>query len=79
MTRFTTIKKFSALSGYSEAAIRTKISKGVWAKDQIWVRAPDGRVLIEVKGFNRWVVGQKSIRQTHRVSAGSSPIADESS
>ena len=60
MTQFTTIKKFSALSGYSEAAIRTKISRGVWLEDQVWVRAPDDRVLIDIEGYEKWVAGQES-------------------
>ena len=64
MTRFTTIKKFAMQSGYSEAAIRTKINRGVWLQDQVWVRAPDTRILIEVEGYERWATQHKPIRAT---------------
>ena len=60
MTRYSTIKKFADVSGYSDAAIRTKISRGVWLEDQVWVRAPDDRVLIDIEGYEKWVAGQES-------------------
>ena len=62
MTRFITIKKFAMQSGYSEAAIRTKVNRGVWLQDQVWVRAPDDRILIDVDGYERWATGPKAIR-----------------
>lgn len=60
MTRFTTIKRFSMLSGYSEAAMRTKISRGIWLQDKVWVRAPDDRILIDVEGYEKWVTDLES-------------------
>jgi len=53
--RFKTIKQFSAESGYSEAAIRSKIQDGTWLKGSVWRRAPDKRILIDVYGFEDWV------------------------
>jgi len=55
MLRYVTISKFSAESGYSEDAIRTKIRDGIWPKDQVWKHAPDGRVLINTEGYDQWV------------------------
>lgn len=55
MLRYLTIRKFAAESGYTELAIRTKIRDGVWRVGQEWKRAPDGRVLVDVDGFHRWV------------------------
>jgi|TARA_B110000046_G_C12758530_1_gene299838 hypothetical protein len=49
-----TIKKFSELSGYTEAAIRTKISEGVWQENKVYVRAPDNRLLISIEGYDAW-------------------------
>ncbi len=53
--RYLTIRKFSSDSGYTEAAIRAKIADGTWGKDHVWRKAPDGRVLIDVDGYEAWV------------------------
>ncbi|MBK5415593.1 excisionase [Pseudomonas sp. TH31] len=53
--RYVTVKKFSSESGYTEAAIRSKIADGTWEKDYVWRKAPDGRVLIDVDGYEAWV------------------------
>ena len=47
--------EFSNESGYTDAAIRSKIAGGVWIENEVWRRAPDGRVLIDVTGFEAWV------------------------
>jgi hypothetical protein len=59
MLNYVTIRKFCELSGYSENAIRTKIRDGVWFEDKVWIKAPDGRVLISVDGYHQWVNGAK--------------------
>ena len=56
MLQFKTIKQFSKESGYSEKAIRIKLDKGIWGTG-IKFKAPDGRVLISLEGFERWVQG----------------------
>lgn len=53
--RYLTVSKFSSESGYSEAAVRSKIRDGVWLKSYVWRHAPDGRVLIDVEGYEAWV------------------------
>jgi hypothetical protein len=53
--RYVTIKKFSEFSGYTKAAIESKIRDRVWPEDFVWKRAPDGRVLIDVEGYEQWV------------------------
>lgn len=55
MVKYKTIKQFSAESGYTEHAIRSKCSNGTWREGQVWVRAPDRRILISVEGYNAWV------------------------
>ena len=55
MPRYLTIPKFSTLSGYTEDAIRSKIRDGIWSKDRVWLKAPDNRILIDVKGYELWV------------------------
>ena len=84
--RFLTIKKFSSESGYTPDAIRSKIKTGVWLKDEVWVKAPDGRILIDVMGYEKWVTenlnlgdsnegicpGQTQYHRDHRGSWGNS-------
>lgn len=55
MIRYQTIAKFSEGSGYSEDAIRTKIRDAVWVEGEVWRKAPDGRILIIVEGYESWV------------------------
>jgi hypothetical protein len=50
-----TIKKFAELSGYTEDAIRAKRKKGQWVIDQQFKIAPDGRILISLKGVEKWI------------------------
>lgn len=53
--RYQTIAKFAAESGYTEKAIRMKIEKGVWLENRQWRRAPDGKLLIDIHGYEQWV------------------------
>lgn len=55
MIRYKTIAQFSRESGYTEDAIRTKIRDHIWPVGEVVCRAPDGRVLIDVEGYNQWV------------------------
>ena len=75
MIEYKTIRQFAAESGYTEAAIREKIRKGVFPKDRVWLRAPDNRVLISLEGFNQWVInGQELLKEVEVVSSSPSPI-----
>ena len=56
-SRFVTIPLAKALTGYTVSAIETKIARGVWVEGREWRRAPDGRVLIDLRGYERWVEG----------------------
>jgi hypothetical protein len=58
MLPYVTIPKFSAESGYTEEAVRKKIERGEWLEGRVWRKGPDGRVLIIVEGFVKWVEGQ---------------------
>lgn len=55
MVNYKTVRQFSAESGYTEAAIRAKMSDGTWAENLVWRHAPDRRVLIDVRGYEAWV------------------------
>ena len=47
------IPLFCQETGYSEKAVARKIEDGVWVEGREYVRAPDGRLLIDMDGFNR--------------------------
>lgn len=49
------IKRAAELTGYTPRAIEEKIAKGVWLEGREWIKAPDGRRLISMEGFARWV------------------------
>lgn len=55
MVKYKTISQFSAESGYTEAAIRSKIADGTWPKGLVWIHAPDKKPLISVDGYVEWV------------------------
>jgi hypothetical protein len=48
------ISKAAELTGYTVAAIESKIRDGVWLEGQVWAKAPDGRILISIEGYNSW-------------------------
>ncbi|GAA4648108.1 hypothetical protein GCM10023116_03720 [Kistimonas scapharcae] len=55
MTRFVLIKKFCELTGYTPKAVERKIENGVWLKGRVWVKAPDGRRLVNMEEYDKWV------------------------
>jgi len=55
--KFVTIKKFCELTGYTDSAVRGKISAGVWLLDREWVKAPDGHIMIDMEAYDKWVMG----------------------
>jgi hypothetical protein len=58
MIRYLLVPKFCAESGYTDDAVRAKIKSGVWLEGLVWRKAPDGRILIDVEGYERWVEGK---------------------
>ena len=51
-----TIRKFSEETGYSENAARMKIKRGEWLEGVMWTRAPDNRILMNLEGYEKWVL-----------------------
>lgn len=52
---YVTIELAASLTGYTQLAIEKKIEKGVWVEGREWKKAPDGRRLISLEGYKRWV------------------------
>src|SRR5574343_228768 len=83
MIRFCTVKRYAELSGYTERAIESKISRGDWTYGRQYVRAPDGRIFVSIEGVEKWLqsiaastsrMGSAGSRTTHRtVASGSRP------
>ena len=57
---FVLVPKAAELTGYTVGAIDQKIKRGQWAQGREYVIAPDGRRLISLRGFERWVLQGRS-------------------
>jgi hypothetical protein len=55
--RYVTIEWAAALIGLTPPAIRAKIARGDWVEGRQFHRR-DGRVFVDLKGYERWVEGQ---------------------
>lgn len=53
--RYVTIALAAAVTGYTVGAIESKVKEGVWLEGHQYKRAPDGRILIDMRGVERWV------------------------
>jgi hypothetical protein len=58
LTKFVTVPAFALIAGYTQKAVYRKIEDGVWRQDVHYVRAPDGRLLISLDGYESWAVGK---------------------
>lgn len=58
--RYVRIKLFAEQTGFTEKAIRRKIEDGIWVQNREYRKAPDGAIMIDVEGYNRWVEGGKA-------------------
>jgi hypothetical protein len=56
--RYVTVELAAQMTGYSPKAIRRKIEEHIWRQGREYRRAPDGRLLVDMQGFEKWVVGQ---------------------
>lgn len=52
-----TIKRAAELTGMTEKAIRRKIESGRWRQGAQYHRTPDGCILVDLAGFDRWARG----------------------
>lgn len=74
MINYVTIRKFCQETGYTEDAVRSKITRGDWAQGKEFTKAPDGRILIIMSGYESWV--EQSIGELgHQVKAQSKSIS----
>ena len=50
-----TLQRAEELIGYSEKAMRHKISLGIWAEGLQWKWADDNRMLVNLEEYDKWV------------------------
>jgi hypothetical protein len=53
-----TVGRFCEITGYTVDAVDKKRSNGIWRHREVWIIAPDRRVLISIEGYEAWVVSQ---------------------
>lgn len=56
-TRYVLLALAALVTGYSVKAMERKIERGDWVEGKVWRRAPDGRILIDLLGYQKWVEG----------------------
>ena len=54
MNAMVTTEKLADLTGYSKGAIHMKVKKGVWAKNEHYYKAPDGKLIFVVEMIYQW-------------------------
>jgi hypothetical protein len=63
--RYVLLPLANLLTGYSVKAMERKIERGDWQEGRVWRRAPDGRILFDVLGYQRWVEGSRAAVPSH--------------
>lgn len=58
--RYVTLSMAEVVTGYSARALESKIQRGDWAEEREYVRAPDGRILVDIVGYEKWAAGRSS-------------------
>lgn len=53
--RYITTAKFAEMTGYTVKACERKIGEGVWVEGVHYRRAPDGRILLNIVEYEKWV------------------------
>lgn len=72
MIRWVTVRKFAGESGYSEAAVRRKIQDEKWPS-AVWIKAPDGHILINIEEYEKWVESARELPTLARSISRSPP------
>jgi hypothetical protein len=53
--RYVLLPLANLITGYSVKAMERKIERGDWQEGKVWRRAPDGHIMIDITGYQRWV------------------------
>jgi len=69
--RYVLIELAEAVTGYTVKAIENKIARGEWRQGREWKYAPDGRIVIDLEGYKKWVESQPAGARPRRGRASS--------
>jgi hypothetical protein len=58
LVRYVKPLKLAELTGYSVKAVERKIETGVWREGHEYRKAPDGKRLLDLDGYEKWVEGR---------------------
>ena len=53
--RYVLLPLANLITGYSVKAMERKIERGDWVEGKVWRRAPDGRILVDLISYQKWV------------------------
>lgn len=53
--RYVLLPLANIMTGSTVKAMQRKIARGDWPEGKVWRHAPDGRILIDLEGYQRWV------------------------
>src|SRR5687768_8837591 len=56
--RYVRIPLAALMTGYTAEAIQQKISRADWRQGREWRYTPNGEVVIDMRGYERWVESQ---------------------
>lgn len=56
--RYVRLAVFETITGYTPRAVEAKIREGKWIEGRHYRRAPDGHILVDLKGYEEWVENQ---------------------
>jgi hypothetical protein len=54
-SRYVLLNIAAQMTGYTVKAMERKIERGDWIEGKVWRRAPDGRIFVDLIGFQKWV------------------------
>lgn len=58
MSTLVTTNKLADLTGYSKGAIHMKVKKGIWIRNEHYLKAPDGKLIFVVEMIYQWMRGE---------------------
>jgi hypothetical protein len=64
-SRYVLLPLANLLTGYSVKAMERKIERGDWQEGKVWRRAPDGHIVIDIVGYQKWVDGPRADATSH--------------
>jgi hypothetical protein len=56
------VKKFCEMTGWTEKAVSRKREEGVWIEGREYHKAPDGSIVIDILGYNKWASSRSAPR-----------------